>query len=245
MPAITLSEALTVIRHDNADDFLSFAYPTLRHHEQSSNIILAHALERSISQYSPVDQQMAHSGLRMKPSMSDSFWLTVWSSTSLHTLDLALSCINSTLGKYPIFLWTSHHPSAMSLDWLMPRIVELTQHLQACVPQGRVFSVFGRSSLVKAFSQHWVRLTGSSLEPEPFYTACSTFCTPMSLRDSDHQIPHDHRIRMATIHDLDSIAKLCQEFADSSVSSLSFCHVSAQNVNLLDLLPVDHRQSAY
>jgi hypothetical protein len=230
MPGITLpdswaaSKKISVIRHDTAEDFLSAAYATLQHHERSSNIILAHAIQRVMSESALVDLEItAHSETHLQSSSSiphcaDSFWLTVWSSTSVSappTLDLTLSCISSTLGNYPIFLWT---PFTISGPWLSSRIFELTRHLQACVLPKRVFSVFGKAFLVTAFSQRWIELTGSVLEPEPFYAAYYSFCTSKSFKDSDQQMPVNHYIRRATADDLGYVAQLCQEFAATSVS---------------------------
>jgi len=106
----------------------------------------------------------------------------------------------------------------MSGAWLSPRIVELTRHLQACVLPKRVFSVFGKAFLVKAFSQRWIELTGSVLEPEPFYAAYYSFCTSESFEDIDQKMPADHYIRQAAADDLGHVAQLCQEFAATSVS---------------------------
>lgn len=230
----TASKVIRVIQHDTAEDLLSAAGVTLQHHERSSNIILGHALQKAMSESTPVDhEKTSYSRAYLTsplsaPPRSDSFWLTVWSSKSSSTsatLDLVLSCISSTLGNYPIFLWTPHCHSTMPLTWLVPRIAELTQHLYASTPPKRIFSVFGKTLLVKAFSQYWSGLTGFLLEPEPFYAAYHTFCTPESLKESNHQIPTNHRVRRAIEHDLDCVAQLCQEFADSSVSN--FCYVFA------------------
>ena len=260
MPAITLpvsfflSKTLKVIQHDTADDFLNAAYSTLRRHEQSSNIILAHALQRSESAL--VDSEttkLSDENLKSSssfPHSTDSFWLTVWSSTSASTLpalDLTLSCIKSTLGNYPIFLWSPRQPSAMSLTWLAPRVIQLMRHLDACVPRGRVFSVFGKTLLAKEFSRHWIMLTGCSLEPEPFYAAYYTFCTPESLRDSDHPLSVKHCIRQATIGDLDHISQLCKEFADCSVSAVRYRRVFSLRckIDSLDFFSIDYPQRTH
>jgi hypothetical protein len=222
----TVCKAILVIRHDTAEDFLSAAYTTLQHHERSSNIILAHALQRATSEHAIHDREIAaRTGTHIElsspiPHNTDSFWLTVWSLTSMSApprLDLTLSCVSSTLGNYPIFLWT---PYTMSGTWLSPRIIKLTRKLQACVLPKRVFSVFGKAFLVKAFSQRWIELTGSVLEPEPFYAAYYSFCTAKSLKDSDQQMPANHSIRRATADDLGYVAQLCQEFAATSVSAV-------------------------
>jgi len=105
----------------------------------------------------------------------------------------------------------------MSSSWLSPRILALAHHLHASVAPGRVFSVFGKTSLVKAFSKCWTELIGIPAEPQPLYTAYYTFCNPQSFQASDHELPHHNYIRPATTHDVDSVAQLCKEFADDTI----------------------------
>lgn len=235
MPGIALPvsvsalNAIRIIQHNSADDFLAAAYPTLIHQERSSNIILAHALQKANSAYALADREAtvtlsSQSKLSSSsfPHSSSSFWLTAWSyksSATSPTIDLILSCISSTLGDYPIFLWTPYLPATVSSTWLSPRIAGLAQYLRACVTPRRVFSVFGKTCLVKAFSKYWTEMTGIPTEPLPFYAAYYTFCTPQSFRAYDREIPVGHCIRQATQHDLDSVARLCKEFADDSVSN--------------------------
>ncbi|KAH9897879.1 hypothetical protein C8Q73DRAFT_663751 [Cubamyces lactineus] len=234
MPGLNLSSSHNVIvmQHDTASCFLSFTAPFLRRHEASSNIVLAHALKR-------VDAQTALSGFEFmsesdvyarlsstdldshtpRPSNS-AFWLTVWSQSSPScppTLDLVLACVDWTLGDYPIFLWTPNRVSATSSAWLAPRIAELTAHLTRCVPPERVFSVFGLTSLVKAFARAWTNLTGFPVEPEPFYAALFSQCTADTFRESDAALPEGHSLRKATPADVEPVAQLCKEFADDSI----------------------------
>lgn len=251
--SFTKPGSLKVIQHDTATDFLSATYTILRRHERSSNLVFAHALQRARWESAVpnietnVFSTLSLTSSSLSPHDADSFWLTVWSSSTSSTtptLDFVLSCVSSTLGNYPIFLWTPRHSSITSLTWLAPRIIELTQHLHACVHPKRVFSVFGKSLLVKMFCSRWIELTGSVLEPEPFYAAYYTFCTPCSLKESDHQIPADHFIRRATIDDLDCIAQFCREFANSSVSTFRGFH-RTQQLKVLDFFPFDGRQSVH
>ncbi|EPQ60255.1 hypothetical protein GLOTRDRAFT_102066 [Gloeophyllum trabeum ATCC 11539] len=219
--------------HDSADDFLSVAYPTLRRIERSSNIILAHALKRVsaeavLTDYEFISQSdiekiwteqvAAHLPASALRASSSSLWLTLWSSPSPsgpHSLDLVLSCLNWRLGDYPIFLWSPHQFTSSAS--LVPRVARLAEHLVACVPPERVFSVFGMTPLVKTFARYWTELTGFRPEPEPFYAAFLTYCTAETLRSSDNALPSGHRLRDASMTDLESVAQLCKEFADDSV----------------------------
>ncbi|OSD06207.1 hypothetical protein PYCCODRAFT_1423076 [Trametes coccinea BRFM310] len=234
MPGINVSSSRNtfVMQHNTAGCFLSFTAPFLRRHEASSNIVLAHALKR-------VDAQTALSGFEFtsesdvyarlasadldsytpRPTKS-AFWLTVWSQSSPSSppsLDLVLACVDWTLGDYPIFLWTPNRVSASSSAWLAPRVAELTERLNCCVPPERVFSVFGLTSLVKAFARSWTRLTGFNVEPEPFYAALFSHCDTNTFRDSDAPLPEGHVLRKATPDDLEPVAQLCKEFADDSI----------------------------
>ena len=221
------------MQHDAASDFLAVAYPTLRRHEASANIVLAHALKR-------VSADAALSGLHFTsdadveawlssadastfaphPS-SDAFWLTLWSSPSPNSppvLDLVLACVNWTLGNYPIFLWTPKSQNTLSSSWLVPRIRQLTEHLRRCVPAERVFSVFGMTPLVTTFAQSWTTLTGFQVEPEPFYAAYFSFCNTRTFKQSHARLPASHQLRRAVMNEVEQVAQLCKEFADDSVS---------------------------
>ncbi|KAF8274024.1 hypothetical protein EI94DRAFT_1768888 [Lactarius quietus] len=203
----------SVVHHDSAADFLSATFPTLRRHEESANIVFAHALKllggeaaltgchfinesdvNSCSEYRGTSQ-----GQKYEP-----FWLTVWSSPSPFippTLDIVLACVNGTLGDYPIFLWTPKTPAPISPSWLMPRTELLAERLVDIVPPRRVFSIFGMTPLVKSFTRYWSDLVKCPIEPEP----------------GDCPLPSGDNIRRANVEDLAAVARLCKEFADDSV----------------------------
>ncbi|EKM61670.1 uncharacterized protein PHACADRAFT_248416 [Phanerochaete carnosa HHB-10118-sp] len=234
MPARTTPNAHSssvIMQHDSASDFLAVAYPTLRRHEASSNIVLAHALKR-------VSTEAALSGAQFTSDAdvdacleavdassfaphrtSGAFWLTLWSSSPgcQPTLDIVLACVDWTLGNYPIFLWSPKKPSENSSSWFQPRIEQLADYLRQCVGPERVFSIFGMTSLVKTFARYWSQVTGFRIEPEPFYAAYFSFCNVNTFRPSNVPLPTGHRLRRAMIADLEQVAQLCKEFADDSV----------------------------
>ena len=72
--------------------------------------------------------------------------------------------------------------------------------------------------LVKTFSEYWTGLTGHEVEPEPFYAALLSYCTESTFVDSSFELPAGHAIRLATKSDVESLAQLCKEFGDDSVS---------------------------
>ncbi|KZT08665.1 uncharacterized protein LAESUDRAFT_648289 [Laetiporus sulphureus 93-53] len=233
MPGLNAAQTVSrvIVQHDTADDYLTATYPTLRRHEASANIVLAHALKRvtaeaALSRFPFLcDEDVDAYFQNLEPTHfqprrnADSFWLTMWSpsASGRPILDLVLTCVNWTLGEYPIFIWAPHHRRSFSSEWLKHQIVELTEFLRSCVPPERVFSVFGMTHLVKAFARQWTALTGFQVEPEPFYAAHFSYCTPQTFRDSDGILPPGHALRRANLHDLDAVAQLCKEFADDTV----------------------------
>ncbi|KAI0046604.1 hypothetical protein FA95DRAFT_1606743 [Auriscalpium vulgare] len=227
-----------VVRHDSAADFLDATFPTLRRHEGSANIVLAHALkllgseaaltgchfinESDVRRWWSASNSMkvSHGQVHSCAQKTEPFWLTVWSSPSPFvqpTLDLVLACVNWTLGDYPIFLWTPRSPAQLSSSWLVPRVELVTDELAHLVPRERVFSVFGMTPIVKMFSKFWSDITGLSIEPEPFYAASYTYCTLGTFIEHDGPLPVGHNIRRATADDLEGVAQLCKEFADDSI----------------------------
>ncbi|KAI0314764.1 hypothetical protein OF83DRAFT_1063249 [Amylostereum chailletii] len=224
------------VRHsDNAVDFLSLTYPTLLRHERSSNIVLAHALklvsaetaltglhftDESDARNHILSSRVTSSAHKNRRNSTEPFWVTVWSAPSPHdppTLDLALSCVNWTLGEYPIFLWTPKTPSAIHPSWLDQRMEALIQHLWEFIPPSRVFSVFGPTKLAKSFSSLWSDYTGLETEKIPFYAAYYTYCNRSTFRAVQDVLPHGDSIRRANMGDLNEVAQLCKEFADESV----------------------------
>ena len=249
---LTSSSLITVVQHRTATDFLSATHSHLRDDEQSSGIVFAHALKRlrkeagsALETPRDVEDWLRFPRHRVRDD-PNAFWLTVWSidpTTNTAELDLVLSCIDWTLGNYPIFLWS---PEPENKAWLIPRITNLTNHLLGCVPPERVFSVFGMTWLVKTFSEYWTGLTGHEVESEPFYAALLSYCTEPTLIDASSQLPAGHAIRLATKPDLEGVAQLCKEFGDDSVSLFSKTSIpedakyrSNAQVRTLGLLPHD------
>jgi hypothetical protein len=222
---LTSSFLITVQQHRTATDFLSATHSHLQDKELSSNIVFAHALKRlqkeaGRASTTPSDvEDWLRFPRHPVPEDPHAFWLTVWTvdpTKNTATLDLILSCVDWTLGNYPIFLWS---PQPEDKPWLIPRITELTKRLRECVPPERVFSAFGMTWLIKTFSEYWTGLTGHEVEAEPFYAALLSHCTQSTFIDSSPQLPIGHVTRLATQSDVESVARLCKEFGDDSVSS--------------------------
>jgi len=263
------SANILIVHHDSAAHFLSATFPTLRRHEESANIVFAHALkllgseaaltgchfinESDISTWwrqetrpaplpspSPTSPSLrshvvgpptatATSRQMTADGNNEPFWLTVWSSPSPFappTLDIVLSCVNWTLGDYPIFLWTPRNATSLSSSWLIPRIELLAEHLLDIVPPCRVFSIFGMTQLVKSFTRYWSDLVRCPIEPEPFYAAYYSFCNRETFKESHDPLFRGDSIRRANMEDLPQVAQLCKEFADDSVSDRRIISIS-------------------
>ena len=227
---------ITVTQHRTATDFLSATHSHLQDKERSSNIVFAHALKRLRKEAGRalVNPRDVEDWLRFPshrvPEDPHVFWLTVWtvdSTKDTATLDLVLSCVDWTLGSYPIFLWS---PQPEDETWLIPRVTKLTNNLLGCVPPERVFSVFGMTWLVEPFSEYWTGLTGHEVEPQPFYAALLSHCTQPTFVDSSSRLPAGHVIRLANLSDAESVAQLCKEFGDDSVSFSKCTFLKSQNL---------------
>ena len=253
------SANILVVHHDSAAHFLSATFPTFRLHEESANIVFAHALkllgseaaltgchfinesdistwwrEETRSAPLPSSSPTSPRGHVVGPPTANGtsrqmtangnnepLWLTVWSSSSPFvppTLDIVLSCVNSTLGDYPIFLWTPRNPTSLSPSWMIPRVKLLAEHLLDIVPPCRVFSIFGMTQLVKSFTRSWSDLVRCPIEPEPFYAATYSFCNRETFKEFHDPLSREDNIRRANMGDLAQVAQLCKEFADDSVS---------------------------
>ncbi|KAJ7786597.1 hypothetical protein B0H16DRAFT_1670642 [Mycena metata] len=197
---------IVVLQHNEAEDFLAVTYPTLHRHEGSVNIYALTVCRFTTD----ADIQLP---CPTPPIPAQTFWLTVWSHRGRSTpaLDMVLSCLDSPLGDYPIFLWTSVPQDSQLPQWLEPRISRLTAYLHACV--------FSTAALTTAFVEKWSALTGFQINPEPLYTAFSAVCTQQTLSASVSA--QQGLARRATMRDVEAAGKLCQEFANGSEYPLS------------------------
>ncbi|KAJ6503257.1 acyl-CoA N-acyltransferase [Mycena vitilis] len=234
-------EKIIVLQHRSPENLLAFAYPTLRHHERTANIVLAPALARAPAEYVLTHCQfIADADILLpfpsaQPSPSTNFWITVWSqhANCRPALDMVLSCLKSSLGDYPVFLWTPAEQGLQHPQWLGRRITEAASYLRACVvgPE-RVFSVFGTSNLATTFAHAWAGLTGFPVNPKPLYNAYFAVCTPQTLK---HFVSGNACVvRRAIMRDIEATARLCQEFANSSEYPLSIDEATAEARELIE-----------
>ncbi|KAF8215922.1 hypothetical protein K438DRAFT_1901685 [Mycena galopus ATCC 62051] len=236
LPSQSNEEKIVVLQHDQAADFLASAYPTLRLHEASANILLAHALVRAPVEsvlteckfITSADVQAKHTS--SQPVSAPNLWLTVWLQRPKFppVLELALSCI----GTYPVFMWTPVEPGLQSSQWLDSRIRAVAAHLHACIAPERVFAAFGTTALVTTFADAWTGLTGIQIDAKPLYKAFSALCTRQTIKMNTSA--EKCGARRATMHDVEAAGKLCQEFANCSEYPMNLADATAEAQQLIE-----------
>lgn len=198
--------------HYSPSQFLEIARPSLLAQERKANVILPHA-----------EKLQAQERLG-KPLAPGQFWITAWSYSSSSstrrsspTLEFVLSCTEHHLGTYPLFIVFLRDIFTLSDDWIENNMFQLANQLSSQVDPTRVFSIFGQEKATLALSRHWSAITGAPIVPEPYYEASSSYCTSQTLIKCHGNLPIGHEMRGAHAGDVESIARLCQEFAADSV----------------------------
>lgn len=185
---------------------------TLRAHARRSNVILSHA-EKALTK-----------AIDGEHSLQDEFWITcsTFDPSSSESIDFILSCTESSMGKYPIFIFSTQHSSRLNEEYLLPRISLLVETLHSTVDVSRVFSVFAPDPVTEMFTDLWVDLTGIRFEHQPYYAATFSVCTKRTHIDRSVSIHPSLRfeIRPAVESDIDNVAELCHQFALGSVRHL-------------------------
>lgn len=228
--------SIIVRRYDVPKDFLDDCSEFLLREEMSSNIMLAHAMTKS-SEETPAARPPTESGVPQftptstdpvspSPAATTDFWLVVWTTARDPQPLLFVSSISWKLGAYPIFLWSPKANANIAPEDRSGQMRAMVQCLKTQVQPQRVFSVFGKRDLVSIFAEFWKEETGFETEPSPFYDAFLTHCTNHTLKpsadsanspDTAPELPPGHSMRIASMHDLQSVAERCKEFADDSV----------------------------
>jgi hypothetical protein len=198
--------------HTSPTDFLATTRAWLFAHERRANIILPHAEKLKVQEQSG----------SLAPGQ---FWITAWSASPPAPpsttpprgphLDFVLACTEGHMGTYPLFLFSTHEIVTLPEQWLDQCMRQLAQRLMTLVDPARVFSIFGQERAVQMLCRHWSDLTGFHPASQPYYEASSTYCSPETFVSTPKA---GHVMRKAVLSDLDQVARLCQEFAEDSVS---------------------------
>ncbi|KAJ3786691.1 hypothetical protein GGU10DRAFT_310418 [Lentinula aff. detonsa] len=151
---------------------------------------------------------------------NDNLWISC-SSVDLNgnkSMDLVLSCTESEMGKYPIFIVATVPFSRLTSQFLAPRVYELILAMKrARIPLQRVYSIFAPEPIAQLFAIIWTEFTGVVHYEPPYYAAMLSFCTRSSLRHHQAKLVHgSYNLRIASMSDLQAVAELCYGFAAES-----------------------------
>lgn len=194
-----------------SSDLPTFAKAELHLHEVDANVMLP-TLNKC--------QKQEQKGIIVQ----DQLWIVAFVQMTDIDVKLILACTNGPNGKYPLFLFTPVPNAAMEEDpYIFLSLTSAARHLQTLVPTSRVFSVFGRELLSRTFSTIWSQQTNIPLIPEPYYHCKITYLTSETLELNRRQLDpiSTAQIRPAGPSDLVGVARLCREFAESSVLHFS------------------------
>ncbi|KAJ3995486.1 hypothetical protein F5050DRAFT_1766786 [Lentinula boryana] len=153
---------------------------------------------------------------------NDNLWISC-SSVDLNgnrSLDLFLSCTESEMGKYPIFIVATVPFSYLTNQFLAPRVYNLILAIKrAGIPLQRVYSIFAPEPIAQLFAEIWTKFTGVAHYEPPYYAAMLSFCTRSSLRNRQAKRMHGsvrYNLRTASMSDLEAVAALCYRFSAES-----------------------------
>lgn len=156
----------------------------------------------------------------------DHLWIVAFVQTPVYTVKLILACTNSITGKYPLFVFT---PGPLKNDaYLYPSLTSAARHLKSLVPPQRIYSVFGRDLLSRTFADIWTKQTNIPLIADPYYCCKISYLTrtTLELRRRKQDPILTAEVRPAVQRDWDAVARLCKEFAATSVLHFSLLYAS-------------------
>ncbi|KAJ8517526.1 hypothetical protein ONZ45_g5311 [Pleurotus djamor] len=200
--------------YDRVSAIPPYVWDGLQKNEWYTNTILPHLLKRL---------KWESDGYAAK-AFDGEFWITCSTPTSASSsssseaaLDLMLSCTNGPVGKYPIFIATTHPHSSLSPDFLQERMAAIVDLLCQKTHPSRVYSVYAPKPISEAFAKEWSIRTGIRCEPEPYYDARVSYCTKGAFVDTPIKASNQRlEFRRADERDLVRVAELCYGFASES-----------------------------
>lgn len=129
------------------------------------------------------------------------------------TVEIVLSCTESELGDYPIFIVSTQPESYWKHNSLKARLRYLSEVLFTSIPLQRVYSVFAPCEIACIFAQQWSDLSGVAIMKEPYYAARLLSCTRLTLSIPE---PQAGIARPAKMADKDAVTTLCRAFSVES-----------------------------
>jgi hypothetical protein len=207
MPLLKSDLSVNVYRQVN--ELPSAAIDALKLHARNANVIL------------PTVTKALQGLQQTRNPQSDQAWIVC---NSKEGVEFILSVTEGPMGAYPVFIVTTLPFHLLTADHIGPCIQLLVHALKKSVPRRRVYSVFAVEPVTLLFVEEWTHVTGIKAEAKPYYAAKMSYCTLQTL---DTETTTDdpalgYVLRPGTPGDINTIAKLCYEFAASSVSSLSY-----------------------
>lgn len=213
--SIMASSPLRVFVSSNATEVLSIAGPTLEADPVKSNVILP--ILQKCDTRSP------------NANINDHKWFIIYTGSVVQrNIQYIASCTNGSIGRYPLFIYTTIPYSSLSDERCQGHIVSamrllvitLLQH----IPPSRVYSAFGQEIVIHFFSGLWTEITNINALEEPYYIAKISHSTDATVRACDvryHENPgEESEIRLARREDCPAIADLGYGFAGESVGCL-------------------------
>lgn len=199
------------VTYTSASSIPEDVWGTLKSIPLSANVILPHAtkcLHR---------EQSGHA------LPSNQVWMTCTSYTPRPSIEFILSCTESDMGTYPIFIVNTRPISQLPLRSCM---FILAQALHKCVPASRVYSVFAPDPVAQTFTEIWTQLTGIKRYIEPYYAAKLTFCNGKTFINRSMTIHPEltYELRPAVARDVAAVAELCLGFSLEGVSPYILCY---------------------
>ena len=155
----------------------------------------------------------------LKQERLGQFWIALRSPEDAQKIEFILSCTETSMGKYPIFITTTLLLSALTTQFLFSRVPLLVNALLEAESSSRVYSVFAPRVISDVFSRLWLETTHIQPIPEPYYDSILSYCTPQTFNNIESPLRGYHfSLELGTPADIPSIASLCYAFAEDSVS---------------------------
>jgi len=137
-------------------------------------------------------------------------------------LDLLAAVTSNRIGEYPLFIFCPHDELAVTYQFLEPRIRRLVEAMysDSLLSRRRVFAVFARADLARAFATSWSTRSGIATVAKPYYSAVLATASRSSIDVAARPCQSDDissLCRAAELTDIAEAAEFCKAFADDSI----------------------------
>jgi len=137
-------------------------------------------------------------------------------------LDLLAAVTSNRMGEYPLFIFCPHDELAVTDQFLEPRIRRLVEAMysDSLLGRRRVFAVFARADVARAFATSWSTKSGIAIVTKPYYSAVLATATRSSINVAVRPRQSDdigYLCRAAELTDIAETAEFCKAFANDSI----------------------------